>query len=156
MKKYTYQILRYMPDRVSGEFVNVGLVFFSQENKYLRAAALTKIGRVKSLFPGVHSKALIRKLKTVTNNINQKNKKWQEELEIDHYSSLKSATKEILPQDDSSIILSKSFTGVDLNFDNAFEDLFNRLVLQHDQKSEKYLTDKEAVSYTHLTLPTKA
>lgn len=146
MKKYTYQILRYMPDRVSGEFVNIGLVFFNQEEKYLKAKTIHKIGRAKHLFPSVNSRALTRKLRIISNTINELSTKSQNKHVPGSYESIKSITRSILPEDDSAIVFSPVFSGIDLVLENAFEDLYYRLILQHTQENEKHLTDKDVWS----------
>lgn len=146
MKKYTYQILRYLPDRVSGEFVNIGLVLFNKEEKYVRINVLSRIGRVRHLFPNVNTKSLIKKLKTFSSSINRLNAEWQNESKLTDHKSIKSITLSVLPEDDSALIFSDVFTGIDLSFDNAFDDLYNRLVIQYDLRDEKYLTDRDVWS----------
>lgn len=143
MKKYNYQVLRYLPDRVSGEFVNVGIVCFGQEEKYLKAITLTKLGRIKHLFPNMNTRALSRKLKTISDIINKKGLDWNNDLELYQLENIKSVTSSILPEDDSALTFSKVQTGIDLSIDNAIEDLYNRMVTQHNFEDEKYLSDKD-------------
>lgn len=143
MKQYTYQIIRYLPDRVSGEFVNVGLVVFSNEEKFLKAKTINKIRRVKHLFPQVSARALTKKLRSISNQINSIAVKWSKELDFYKFETIKSVTKSVFPEDDSSILFSSVLTGIDISFDIAFEDLYERLVNQHNVESEKYLTDKD-------------
>ena len=54
-----------------------------------------------------------------------------------------SVLSSILPKDDSSIIISKEFTGIDLVLDNAFNDIFERMVNQHNVENQKHITDKD-------------
>jgi len=50
MNAYEYQVLRFLPDRVSGEFVNVGLVLYHPETGFLRAGFLRSVSRVTAFF----------------------------------------------------------------------------------------------------------
>jgi len=42
MKTYQYQVLRYLHDHVTGEFVNVDLVFYESQTRFLRAQVTPK------------------------------------------------------------------------------------------------------------------
>ncbi|MDP5172607.1 MAG: DUF3037 domain-containing protein, partial [Bacteroidia bacterium] len=42
MKKYHYQIIRYVHDHFTGEFVNVGVVVYSKENGFLDCRTVRK------------------------------------------------------------------------------------------------------------------
>ena len=50
MKKFQYQTLRYMPDRVCGEFVNLGVVVLAEEPKALLFRFYNKIRKAARLF----------------------------------------------------------------------------------------------------------
>jgi len=143
MINYTYQLIRYLPDRVSGEFVNVGIVFFSKDHKYLKAKTIGRIGRAKHLFPNVNSRTLVKKLKELSNSVNVLGKRWNNEIDFNKYENINTVLNSIVPNDDSSIIFSKVFTGIDLILDNAFDDLFDRMVNQHNIENDKHITDKE-------------
>ena len=45
MKTYELQVLRYHHDIVTGEFVNVGIVLFNKEMKFLKGAVTHKYAR---------------------------------------------------------------------------------------------------------------
>lgn len=51
MKTYQYQILQYRPDPVSGEFVNVGLVLFQPEERYLKGRVVGVISLLSDFSP---------------------------------------------------------------------------------------------------------
>ena len=143
MKQYTYQIIRYMPDQVSGEFVNVGLVMLNTEFKFLRAKTIHKIGRVKHLFPQVSSRAFTRKLKGISKKINDLSLNWEREIDFNKFSDVKSVSKMVCPDDDSAIRFSPVLTGLDSSFDIAFDDLYERLVNQYNIDQSNFISDKE-------------
>jgi len=64
-----YQILRYLPDRVSGEFVNLGIVAFDSSNKILKSKFINKIGKISSFFPNINSRYLIKSIKTIQQDL---------------------------------------------------------------------------------------
>ena len=51
MKTFEYQLLRYSPDAVCGEFVNVGVIVFDAEGKKLAGRFLDRIARESQFFP---------------------------------------------------------------------------------------------------------
>jgi len=146
MKKYTYQIIRYMPDRVTGEFVNVGLLVFNKEEIFLKADTLSRIGRVKYLFPDVKSSYLIKNLKSIKVSINTLGASFVSNSNAAIYNTIESISSTVIPVDDSSIYCSEVFAGIDTNLENAFDDLFYQFVEKYEPKSTAYLTDKEVWS----------
>ena len=146
MKKYTYQIIRYMPDRVTGEFVNVGLLVFNKDEKFLKADTLSRIGRIKHLFPDVKSSYLIKNLKSIKVNINTLGASFASNNNASIYNAIESISSTAIPLDDSSIYCSEVYTGIDTNLDNAFDDLFFQFIEKYEPKSTTHLTDKEVWS----------
>ncbi len=141
MKKYTYQILRYIPDQVTGEFVNVGLVLFCDETNYLNAQMLEKSTRIKAVFPSVNSKSFTARLKTfakVIQNIGADQDK------VEEITNIEQITNGVIAPDDSALQFGKVEMGIDINIQNAFEHLYKRLVLQYESPEPvKYLTDSD-------------
>ena len=50
MKNYQYQILRYYPDVVAEEFINVGIVFFIPEERKLISKIIDNSSRLSALY----------------------------------------------------------------------------------------------------------
>ena len=143
MKKYSYQLIRYQPDVVSGEFLNVGITLLDSDQTFLKAKTIDKIGRVKHLFPKVNSRAFVYKLKNIANNINSISDKWNQGLNIKEETSIQKITGSILPKDDSSLYFSDVINGIDLTPQIAFQDLFQRFILNNETVNDSYLTDKD-------------
>ena len=117
MKKYTYQILRYIPDQVTGEFVNVGLVLFCDETNYLNAQMLEKSTRIKAVFPSVNSKSFTARLKTfakVIQNIGADQDK------VEEITNIEQITNGVIAPDDSALQFGKVEMGIDINLQNTF------------------------------------
>ena len=56
---YEYAVVRYMPDRERGEFVNVGLVMMSKRRKWIRMATSLPGGRLAAMAGAIHTEAEI-------------------------------------------------------------------------------------------------
>ncbi len=67
MKRVSYQyvILRYMPNRVTEEFVNVGVVMYNKESLFLKTKIIDKYGHLTQYFKNINGNYLLQTLKNV-------------------------------------------------------------------------------------------
>lgn len=128
MINFQYQLLRYRPDQVTGEFVNVGLVLFEQTNNFMMARSVSTTTRAKALFPNLKGTALQSKLKQFAQHIMQVHEQRSQELDLNPITDITQVSYATLPQDDSALYWSEVKTGRDLNLVTAFEDLFQRFI----------------------------
>lgn len=140
-----YQILRYLPDRVSGEFVNLGIVAFDPISGTLRPKFINKIGNISSIFPSINSRYLIKSVKTIQYDLENISSSLKSELSFKKFESIGEITASILPVDDSSLIFSEVKKTLDVSVDATVGDLFPRLVSSHfsDEDDEEVRKDKE-------------
>ncbi len=134
MKSYQYQIIRYIHDHVTGEFVNVGLVCYEPDSSYLRCKVINRIGRISNFFLEVKGHYIIALLRQLESQINLISKDTKEN--NNNFKSLDIITASVLPKDDSAIICTEVKKAIDIDFDKAFEDLYYRFV-------EKYIEEPE-------------
>lgn len=139
MIKYEYQILRYIHDQASGEFVNVGIVMFEPNSKFLKAKVLNKFSRISNFFEEINGYYLLNTIKHFQKEIDCIQNDFSffnssEFLLRKEPNSLKFITSKILLVDDSGLFLTETKEGIDLVLESALEDLFDRLV-------DKYNTD---------------
>jgi hypothetical protein len=147
MRTYQYQILRFLPDRVTGEFVNLGIVLFEPETKFIKGKFFQKISRASSLFPSVNSRYLGTTLKFLQKEFNRLSEQFSTELYFQKYRSIEEVTKTILPKDDSSLFFTEPKKGLDVELDMALEMLFERVVTRYIHEEDKeHLGDKEVWS----------
>lgn len=146
MKTYEYQVLRYLPDRVSGEFVNVGLVLFQPEDRFLKAGFVRSVSRVSSFFPGLDGRSLQRRLRHLEGMLEE----FADRLNLDRQvllerpTSLASITNRFLVNDDTALQFSESKSGLDDDFDLTFSELYDRLVENYTPDiSEDVRTDQD-------------
>ena len=141
MNQFQYQLLRYRPDQIAGEFVNVGLVLFSASEDFLMARSVPSTARAKTLFPELKGKELQQRLKSFARQINQAHQRRTMELKLDAATSITQLTYAALPQDDSALYWSEVEIGRDVDLSDAFTDLFDRLVNYHVKQSSSRSTD---------------
>lgn len=141
MINFQYQLLRYRPDQVTGEFVNVGLVLFEQANNFMMARSVSTTTRAKVLFPNLKGTALQSKLKQFAQHIMQVHEQRSQELDLNPITDITQVSYATLPQDDSALYWSEVKTGRDLNLVSAFEDLFQRFIGYHLKENTPKTSD---------------
>jgi hypothetical protein len=144
MNTYQYQVLRFLPDRVSGEFVNLGVVVYDPKKHKLIGKFYQKITRVSSFFPTVNSRYLASTLKFLQKEFEDICEQFNSELLFQKYKSIEEITKQVLPKDDSSLFFTDSKKMLELSIEIAVAELYEKFVLNfiHDEDRE-YVTDKE-------------
>ncbi len=144
MKTFHYQVLRYMPDRVSGEFVNLGIVVYDPNERKLTGKFFEKITRVSSFFPSINSRHLATALKFLQKEFDLLTSRSMLEFNFDSEVSLVEITRRVLPIDDSSLFFSQSKEILELNIEIASKSLYKRFVLNYVEEAEReYINDKE-------------
>jgi hypothetical protein len=143
MKTYQYQIIRYSHDRLTGEFVNVGVVVFEPKTGYLKSKFIAKYSRITQFYSEVNGHGILASLKAFENEIKRISVQLHELFRND-FKTIDEITNEILPKDDSALQCTNIAYAIDLNLEDALEDLFERLVNKYNQESlSDTLDDKE-------------
>ncbi|MGN7884924.1 DUF3037 domain-containing protein [Dyadobacter sp. 22481] len=138
MKKYQYQIIRYLHDRATGEFINVGVIVYSAEYQYLNCKIISKYGRITSFFPGADGRAILKALRHFEKEIIRAKQLFSELLPISE--DLAELTRKILPDDDSSLTLTEVKKGIDLDFNKSLTDLYRLLVTKWQNETDESAT----------------
>ncbi|GHB68554.1 DUF3037 domain-containing protein [Persicitalea jodogahamensis] len=140
MKKYQYQLLRYVHDQFTEEFVNVGIVMYAPDAVFLQTRMLHKFSRITSFFPGANGRHLIQSLRRFEQEISRVASECFELFKPSE--DLSQITCKILPPDDSALVLTEVHYGIDLDLKAALSGLYEDLV-------EKYLDQNTALSLTN-------
>lgn len=144
MKTFEYQLLRYRPDAVSGEFANVGVIVFDTEGKRVSGRFLEKVARVSQFFPGINGRYLSKVLKHLSMDVERMASQFNMELDVFPYAGIENVSQAILAKDDSSLYFTDTFRGLDLSLDAMLDNLYDRMVVSHLNEDERPLTsDKE-------------
>ena len=134
MKSYQYQIIRYIHDYFTGEFVNVGLVCFEPGSSFLKCRVITRYSRISNFFLMANGHYLMSELKQFESQINKIGVGIR--TQGNNFKSLDEITSSILPKDDSALRCTEVKKAIDIDIDKAFEDLYDQLV-------EKYIEEPE-------------
>jgi len=140
---YSYIVLRYIHDVVSGECVNVGLVLVAPGQRRLLARTRTTFGRVRQMFPDLHVPAF----KEAMAAIGRGAEAVRQRLEAGDLSAGSSNAlvcgRMILPDDDSSLQWSEMGAGLSSDIDQTFAHLFERFVTRHDRAVPRRKQDED-------------
>ena len=128
MKTYEYQILRYIPDQVSGEFLNVGILMFGQKENTFCYEFIESRQRISAVFHGIESAHIMRKLKILREKLEDFEKHQDGKLPLQNVSGVIYYSTQILKKDDSALQFSEVKKGMDISIESAFRDLKNRLL----------------------------
>lgn len=130
-KNYEFTILRYVHDRITGEFINFGVVLYCREEKTLIAKCKTRTGRISAAFPDFdrhHLKSVIRHIDSALNDAAKrlKNELCFEDISIDKIIN------RTLKRDDSSLQWGSISSGITLDLNSEIERIYQRYVTFHD------------------------
>tara|TARA_R110001592_G_scaffold107223_2_gene300339 strand:+ start:1098 stop:1895 length:798 start_codon:yes stop_codon:yes gene_type:complete len=134
-----------MPDLVSEEFVNVGVIVFQPEHRFLKIQVIDKYRRITQFFDGINGNYLFKTLKHFKSVIDKKANEYTNEVPFRLPESLHTISSETLPNDNSSLYLTEVNLGIDLNLDSAFNKLSKRYIYESLEDSTTY-SDKEVWS----------
>ena len=129
MKTYQYQVLRYLPDLVTGEFINVGLVFLEPETPFLRAQVITNAKRLNSFFPDAASQLLLPSLSYFADAINQQGAQLSnQKAPASSISKLVLITEALMQPNNAAWQLTPVAQGLTPDPEASFASLYSRLI----------------------------
>ncbi len=145
---YQYRVLRYRHDIFTGEFVNVGLVYFDPATHFLKAAMLLKYKRISQFFGEVSGVSIQRTLRQLKVLFDETARKVAAEPEFFLNKSVADITSSVLPTDDNAFIFSETFRGWHFDHEVSFSELYHRIVEQYIEPSTKRHDD--AYAWKHV------
>jgi hypothetical protein len=141
--KYTYSVLRYVHDIMTGEFINVGIVMHVPSLRMLKSQTRSTIGRLKGAFPDLDRSAFLSAMSSVRRSSKRLALELADEtFEFESGDALKFARK-IVGQDDSSLQWSTISGGVTDDVEKTFARVFERMVVRYDGRFARRRTDDE-------------
>ena len=133
--QYSYSILRYYHDNATGEFVNVGVAIYSNEQNYFNVRLKTSTVRISETFPDINHSAFRILMKTIQKRFDELIKKYSFTLDFGHTETkLDQVLKTITPIDDSALKWSIVSNGISSNFSNTLDNLYTRYVSKYEHK----------------------
>ena len=131
MVKFQYQVLRYQPDKVAEEFMNLGVVVFDPDGGDLLMRHLDNEKRLSAFFPAVNNTYIMEMVSALGHSIIEVGVRWKRERGHDTVADLSSVTRNLLPDRDSALYFSEVRTGVDAELSQALDHLFDRVVRRY-------------------------
>lgn len=132
-----------MHDRVTAEFVNVGIVVYQPDTNFLQSKFVTKFSRISQFFIDINGQYLLSTLKQFERELETASKRLTELFTI--HTSLTEITNAILPKDDSALICSDLLFGIDIDPQSSVDDLFDRLINKYSHEAGKEHHDDKYV-----------
>lgn len=146
-RQYTYTVLRYVHDPVTGEFINVGLVLlcpaFSGAPTVLKASTRKTIGRMRDMFPDLDRDAFVSTMRTIERQLVRIASRLVDDELIVSQGDAASFAREVLPTDDSSLQWSPVGSGLTDAMDKTFDRLCDRFITRYDTKQISRRSDEE-------------
>jgi hypothetical protein len=139
--QYTYSILRYRHDPLTGEFANVGVVVHAPSRRFLDAKARHTLGRLPRIFPDLNAEAF----KTAVRSIERAIKRLASEAD-DLFAAFADAgafAKKVLPDDDSSFIWGPIGSGLTSDPVDTLDKLYDRFVGRYDERAPYHRDDAD-------------
>lgn len=147
MKEHAFQfaVLRYIHDPVTQEFLNVGVVVYSRESRYLKASVSTQYSRLSDAFLGINGDHYRRLVSYIERQFVRMHSQLQQlDLFEDLPSSIEVLLHQVLPPDDSSLVFGGYGGGLTDDLEAELIRLFERLVERYIEREERpSRTDQE-------------
>jgi hypothetical protein len=136
MIKYQYQTIRYVHDRITGEFVNVGLLMFEPTSNFLECKVINKYARISHFFGEINGSFLLTTLKQFQNQVMEISKSLKDFRSDYDFKDISTVTDHLLPKDDSALVATDVKFGLDINVEAAFEDMYHRIIEAYNHDGE--------------------
>ncbi len=145
-RPYSYSVLRYVHDIVTGEFINVGIVFLAPgdgaDGPVVLAEFKDRIQRLRPLFPDIDRAAFVSSIGA----IRRAAKGIAKQVESDRLFSsgdARAVALRMLPHDGSSLQWSDVGTGIAKDVQKEFNRIANRMLSTYDRRTEARKTDED-------------
>lgn len=142
---YQYQLLRYRHDHVTGEFANIGLIYYDPQSGYLRAGFEDKkYGRLSRFFgDSVQGGFILSTLKQLKKSVDETGASLSSDTNI-QFSRIEDLTAFVLPPDDNGLYFSEAWRGRHFDHDIAFNELYERIIAQYQEEGMQRQDDAYA------------
>jgi hypothetical protein len=142
---YSFTVLRYFHDVMTGEFVNVGVVLYSPQPNFLDCRITQLYGRLSKVFGEVNGDHFRKIVKYISSQLEEKGDRLKTELPFTKYQSVLDVVGTVLPPDNSSLQFSPAGYGVAEDLQKTLEHLYLRYVEKYQERPAKYSRSDEDV-----------
>ena len=146
---YSYTVLRYIHDVVSGESLNVGVVMHAPAASFLKVRTRKTVGRLKQAFPDIDRAAFAGAMHAVDHGFPALATQASRMSLFDARTDARTHALKVLPDDDSALQWSPTGTGLTADPDRTFERLYERYVSRYDSEPIKRRSDADVWQLVH-------
>lgn len=140
---YSYVVLRYVHDILTGEFVNVGLVVVVPGQPLILTKARKTFGRIKNIFPDLDSDAYKRAIEAIERGMKSVERSLKSEGLFKGEKTAGDYARIALPLDDSSLQWSPVGAGLTSDPQKTFDQLYHRFITRYDRPSQRRRSDED-------------
>ena len=140
---YSYTVLRYIHDVVSGEWLNVGVVMHAPAVSFLKVRTRKTIGRLIQAFPDLDRVDFADAMQAVDRGISAVAKQADKLPLFDARTDARAHALKVLPDDDSALQWSPTGVGLTADPPRTFERLYERYVTRYDSTPVKHRSDED-------------
>lgn len=141
--RYSYTVLRYVHDVMTGEFINVGVVLYVPVGRVLFFKVRSTIGRIKGIFPDLDARAFRSAMGSAQRCISRVAREVETSNLFEEESDALLLAHAAIPKDDSSLQWSPLCVGLTDDPKKALERIYSRQVARYDVKLHPRRTDEE-------------
>lgn len=123
-KVFQYQILRFIRNVTSGEFVNVAVIIYELETKNLYTKRITDKERLTNFFPNIDDDMIMDVIDSIVKNLEKGNFS---------ISQLEELTKNITNKGNSTFIFSEVRRGITDNMMKSLNYLFAEMITKYNK-----------------------
>jgi hypothetical protein len=135
---YSFVVLRYVHDVMTGEFINIGVALYAPEVKYIGGLCNAKYGRVTKMFGEINGDYFRGLMRYIEARFEELGNRLCNELPFFGVpADILQIAKSILPPDDSSLQWSESGGGQTENPAKTLEDLYDRMVARYEPRTQQ-------------------
>ncbi|MCY4487724.1 MAG: DUF3037 domain-containing protein [Deltaproteobacteria bacterium] len=140
---YSYTVLRYVHDVVSGEALNVGVVMHAPAASFLRVRTRRTVGRLKQTFPDLDREAFTSAMQAVRRGFSTVAKQADYLPLFDVHTDARAHALKVLPDDDSALQWSPTGTGMTTDPARTLDRLYERYVTRYDSRPVRRRSDDD-------------
>ena len=140
---YSYTVLRYIHDVVSGETLNVGIVMCAPATGFLQARTRKTVDRLKHVFPDMERRDFVDAMQAIDQGIADISDQAKQASSFDGDADARSHALKVLPDDDSALQWSPLGTGLTADPEKALERLYERYVIRYDARPDRRRTGED-------------
>ncbi len=142
---YTFSVLRYVHDALTQEFINVGVVLYCPQERFLGARITTHYSRISKVFGRIDGDRFRQLTRFLQGQISKLGERIPGDLPFeDRANRIEQFLAQVLPPDDSAFQFSPAGAGICDDPAKAIEDLYARHVELYEKRTELHRrTDEE-------------